>query len=635
MQLFLSTLIVGLVTGSVYALASTGLVLTYRTSGVLNLGYGALAIFTSFVHWQLTVRWGWPGWASALVVVTLVAPLVGFILEEGIFSKLRDQPIVIGVIATVGVWVLLQGIIQLIWGPGTQRVPSLFPHGTVRILGSTRIGIDQIAILLISVAAVVLLAGMLRYTRLGISFRAVVDNRDLAGLMAVPTSVVSGGAWAIGTSFAALMGILLTPRLLLDQDYLPPFIIAFVLGSAMVGYLRSLPLAYAGGLLLGVIQAFFVQYATFRGVWGELGNAAPFLLITIFVLAAPRRYRLAAASASFMVRTREVASGAIPKASKLVGPVVFGVLALVPLIHSVSWKNYVAEGMIFSIVFLSLVVLTGFSGQISFGHTAFMGISAFTAAHLAAVHHMPVWLAGILGAFAAIPAGVLIGVIAVRLHGLYLALMTLAFAFMCQQMFFSQPLVSGSEGLIHMPRPEWFRSDTAFFYLSLGSLAVFVLLAWNLRTGRTGRVLAALRDSETGSRALGINVRRYKVAIFTLSAFMAGSGAILLHMQTFQVERLAFFPFYSLIYITVAVLAGLFSVGGAITAGMIWALYPKIFESYPVMGKLQYILFGLGATVALARNPAGTYGELRNLGVLVMRSFTRSREVVQVSGAQK
>ncbi|GAC1408940.1 MAG: hypothetical protein NVSMB57_01010 [Actinomycetota bacterium] len=638
MEIALRTLLIGLVTGSVYALSATGLVLTYRISGVLNLGYGALAMFSTFLHWTLTVQAGVPGWISALIVVLLVAPMMGVALQSWVFGRLRDQPAIIGLIASVGVWVLLQGIVIVLWGSETRSVPSLFPQRTIPFVGGARVGVDQIAVLGVAVVAASALAALLRFTRTGIALRAVVDDRTLAGLMTIPVSRMSQGAWAIGASLAALTGILLTPRLLLDPLVLPAFIIAFVLGSAMVGYVRSLPRAYAGGILLGVLQALAVQYGSSSRFGTTLGDAAPFLIILVFVLASPHSIRLAAQAGATGMRGALTRTGATASTQpwRFTGPALFAVLAVVPVITagSVSWKLAVTSSMIFSIIFLSLVVLTGFSGQISFGQTAFMGIAAFTTAHLAR-GHVPVWVAFALGALAAVPAGMLIGLAALRVHGLYLALMSLAFAFMCHQVFFTDPSVSGLEGQVPMPRPEGFHGDNAFYFLVLALLAIFVVLARNVRGGRTGRVLSALRDSEVGTRALGINVPRHKIAVFALSAFMAGTGAILAAMSEGQVARLDFLPFFSLVYITLAVVGGIFDIGGAIVAGLLFGLYPQAFRNNDMMLNIQLIMFGLAATVVLARAPSGLYGQLRRASHATASRLRHPAQPIALEGGQE
>jgi branched-chain amino acid transport system permease protein len=294
-----------------------------------------------------------------------------------------------------------------------------------------------------------------------------------------------------------------------------------------------------------------------------------------------------------------------------------------------------------AIIFLSIVILTGYSGQISLGHTAFIGLAAFTTGHLVADTGMNVWLALFLGALAAVPAGALIGIVAVRLHGLYLALITLAFAFMAQQLFFQEPSVSGSEGIISVPRPEGFEGDNAFYYLALIVLVIGAVLALNLRTGRTGRVLAGIRDSETATRSLGISVAKYKVLIFSLSALMAAFGGILTAMQRGQAARLDFIPFYSLFFVTVAVVGGVFHIGGAVAAGLLTGLFPFIFRNNPAILDLQFILFGLGATLALAKNPEGMFGELRRGGNAILRALQRgggarpTPEPAPVAGGQE
>ncbi|MBI4729814.1 MAG: ABC transporter permease [Acidobacteria bacterium] len=625
--ILLRTILLGVVTGSVYALASTGLVLTYKASGVLNFGYGAVAMFTAFVHWQLAAGWGLPVWLSAMIVVLVVAPLLGLLLDTHLFSRIQSQPMVIAVIATVGLTVLLQGIVFLVWGAESHRVPSMFPRAAVPLPGGAAIGADQVAIFVVAAGAAGLLAAMFRFTRLGVSFRAVVDNRPVAGLMGIDTGRVSGVAWALGTSFAALTGILLTPETLLDPNFLPFLVISNVLGAAIVGYLRSLPLAYAGGLLVGILQSIIIQYGRPQGFLVNLKDAVPFLIVVGAVLAAPKALRLAGLGASFVVRTREVAGAASPRARAPVATAVFGGLALVPLLAagSPSWVISVTRGMVMGIVFLSLVILTGYSGQISLGHTAFMGISAFTAAHLAADLGVPVGIAAVAGALAAVPAGAAIGAIAVRLHGLFLALMTLGLAYVAQTMFFDNTSISRGLSGFPLPRPPGTSGDRPFFYIVLLALAAAALLASNLRTGRTGRVLAAMRDSETASRALGINVFKYKVVIFALSALMAGAGAILASMQTGTIGQRDFYPFLSLFLVTIAVVGGIFHVGGAIVSGMLFGLYPQVFGNVEIMGRLQYLLFGMGATLALARNPEGLFGELRRAGVALLAATARRR----------
>jgi ABC-type branched-subunit amino acid transport system permease subunit len=641
MEVFLRTVLIGLVTGSIYALASTGLVLTYKTSGILNLGYGGLALFTTFIHWHLTIRWGWPVWLSAIVVVLLIAPLIGVFLDTQLFRRIEGQPIVIGVIASVGLYVLLLGLVFRIWGTETREVLNPFPTTNVSIPGGATISVDRLLVLLVAAAAAGLLGALLKFTRIGVAFRAVVDNRPVAGLMAINTGFVSAAAWALGTSFAALTGILLAPRLLLDPNLFPAFIIAFVLGAAMLGYLRSLPLAFAGGLLIGLIESFFVQYGTFRGFAGNLGKAAPFVLMTGLVLFAPKALRRAGLGASFIVRTREVAGQAPAIARIGVAVVFFGLLALVPIaVNSISWRLNLLTGIIQALLCLSIVMLTGYSGQISLGHTAFMGIAAFTTAHLAADAGMSAWLAFLLGALAAVPAGALIGIIAVRVHGLYLALMTLAFAFMTQQVFFQTTWVSGNEGRLPVPRPEGFEGDNAFYYLSLIVLVIAVVVAANLRTGRTGRVLAAIRDSETATRSLGINVAKYKVIIFSLSAFIAAIAGTLIAMQRGQVARLDFLPFFAIVIVVITVVGGIFHIGGAIAAGMLTGVFGFLSGRYRWLGEYQLIFFGLGATFALANNPEAMFGEMRRGGVALIESFRRSKpptraEPAPVAGAQR
>jgi branched-chain amino acid transport system permease protein len=220
--------------------------------------------------------------------------------------------------------------------------------------------------------------------------------------------------------------------------------------------------------------------------------------------------------------------------------------------------------------------------------------------------------------------------------------MTLAFAFLADQLFFQSSRVSGGEGGIPVPRPAGFQSEKGLFYLALGFLILFSIIALNLRTGRTGRVLAAMRDSETASRALGIPVTRYKVLIFGLSAFIAGFGGVLFAMILETATSRTFIPFYSLFYLAIAVLGGIFDVGGAIAGGLLFGLYTKLstYQALSFLNQIQFIVFGLGATVVLAGNPEGLIWELRRAGAKIRDLFGQERHParpspVPVAGGQE
>jgi branched-chain amino acid transport system permease protein len=206
---------------------------------------------------------------------------------------------------------------------------------------------------------------------------------------------------------------------------------------------------------------------------------------------------------------------------------------------------------------------------------------------------------------------------------LFLALMTLGFAFMAQTLFFGDPGISGGEGGILVPRPAGFQSKLGLYYLTFGSLLAIVALTRSLRSGRTGRVLAGMRDSEDACRSLGIQVTRYKVLIFALSASIAGAGALLNAMLLGQAGTRTYIPFYSLFLLAIAVLGGIFHIGGAIAAGLLFGLYHLM--PFEFLDRIQFILFGLGATLALAQNPEGLFGELRRGGHAVLRLLQRRR----------
>ena len=229
MSLTISYLLVGIAVGSVYATAAIGLVLTYRATGVFNFAHGPIAILVAFVFWQTHADWHWPLVPAAIVSILIVGPLVGLLLERLVFRPLEyaGASTATKLAATMGVFVFVLGIVFAVWGGTSKPAPSLFPLSPVHITSTLVLGQDQIAVLGIGVAVSLGLLYVLRYTRIGVATRAVVDRRELAELMTIDTNRVSALAWALGTFLAGLAGVLLAPRLLLDTNTL----LLVVLGS--------------------------------------------------------------------------------------------------------------------------------------------------------------------------------------------------------------------------------------------------------------------------------------------------------------------------------------------------------------------------------------------------------------------
>ncbi len=281
----LGFLITGVALGSIYGVAAQGLVVTYATSGVFNFAQGAIGMFLAFVYWEFRVDIGLPTIVGILLTVLVAAPLMGVLIERGIMRFLTDSPIVAQLVVTIGLMLGLMGLAASVWNPKlTQHViPTFFGTSGFNI-GSTFMPYYRVVTIATGIAIGLLLRFLLYHTRLGITMRAVVDNRDLTVLNGARPASATMTAWALGSSMAALAGIFLSEELsALDPSTLTLFIVdAFA--AAIIARLRSLPMAYVGGLIIGLTLSFQENFLSWTGRWTSAPQAIPAALLFIAVL---------------------------------------------------------------------------------------------------------------------------------------------------------------------------------------------------------------------------------------------------------------------------------------------------------------------------------------------------------------
>lgn len=619
MEKLLGVAIIAVPVGSVYALAAAGLVLTYRTSRVFNFAHGAVGMFSAYLFFQAWVRWRFPLPFAVLLVVLVFAPLMAVVLERIVFRPLRDSATSVKVVVIIGLLVALQGAASAIWGKESVFLPPFFPEGSVRIFGEVRLGYDQLLVTAISLTTLGFLGAALRWSSFGRKVRATVDRPDVAELSGIDTGLVSVASWALGFATAALSGILLSPFLGLDAFILTLFVIQ-AFAAALFGRLHSFPLVLAGGLLVAFVEEAASAYVPSGcQICLAVRPAVPFALVfglLAFAALVPR------SQLGVWVRT-VVPEPSVPSPPASAGrwgwapaaAIVAGLAALAPWLSS-TWLLRTERGLAMTGVFASLVILSGLSGQISLAHTAFVGTGAFVMAALVGSLGVPWPIALLLSGLAAVPVAVFVALPAIRLHGLHVALLTFGFGLVVSRIFESR-LTGGTTGM-EVPRPSLASSDLTIFYVLLAVAAVLVLVARNVHRSPTGRVLAAIRDSEIGARSVGVSLPLYRLAVFALAAFMAGvAGANLGALQrlvTFQ----DFHPLLALIWLSVAVIGGLGSAWGAVVAGAVWAV------GSASVGPLAQLAFGAGA-MFLARNERGLVGLVEQLpaGMAKLRGTLR------------
>lgn len=521
-------IIAGLTVGSVFALAAIGLVLTYKTSGIFNLAHGAIASASAFLFYALREVQGlaWP--LAAALSVLLGGVVLGLLIEFGA-RFLSGARLTNKILMSVGILLTIQGLLQLAFEPGTFReVNQFLPESTVDVFG-TPVAAYQLIIMGSTLVAAVALTLFLRYHRTGVAMRAVVDNPELLEVMGTSAPRVRRLAWMIGCSMASASGVLLAPLLPLDATTITLLVVT-AFGAAAVGAFTNLPLTYLGGLAIGVGQAILQKtFFDSTGIESGLATSLPFLVLFALLVLAPRLKR---PSMSSVPRMTTADTWRAPARVRLGGVVLLlGFLLLVPEfagLHLIDWTRFLA----YVILFLSLGLLVKASGQVSLAHVSFMAIGVCAFSHLAVDRGWP-WLVALLFAAAvAAPVGALLAVPAIRFPGLYLALATLGFGILLQQMFYRTDWMFGqySFGLL-VPQPTlnlfgWDPGRTYYYVVLLITVAAG-LLVFGLTRSRLGRLLNAMSDSPAGLQASGASINVTRVLVFCLSASMAAVAGVL------------------------------------------------------------------------------------------------------------
>lgn len=621
----------GLVVGGIYAIATLGLILTYTSSRVFNFAHGAIAFFVAITFHELAVDWGWPRPVAGAVAVFVVAPLLGLGLWAVLFRRLTDAPPQVRLVSTVGLWVAIPPIARVLYGRTEifDRIgvgPS--PAHTWKV-GGVAVDSDQLAVIIAAAVIAVGLTLLLRATSFGLAVRATVDAPRMASIAGVNTSAVSAGAWMIGTMLAGLAGVLLAP-LRGYQEFQFTFLLLAAFAAVVIARMHSLVLGFAGamaiGLLQNLIQSRQVEDVLTRFLPDDsvflrgLQPSIPFILMIVFLLA----YRGLGAE-RFAVETRGPAEPPPPVDTARVLPawrrllplfVVLAAVLLAPEILSGLWQAVIAKGLALAIAFLSYVVVTGEGGMISLCQVTFAGIGAAVTAQLATNHDVNVLAAILVGALVAVPIGLLAALPSLRLGDLYLALATLAFAELVQNLWFQTESVNNFDSGVVVPRPRVgaisFADDRAFYYLLVALFVVVAIAVVNLKRSTTGLTLAAVRSSAPAAATLGISVTRAKLTAFGVSAFVAGLGGGLYatYAQRAQPAQ-SFNSLIGIVWLAIVVTWGIRSVAGALIAGLTFAVMPQLFAQHLSGAWLEVptMLFGLGA-IGLAREPRGAMHQI-------------------------
>jgi branched-chain amino acid transport system permease protein len=609
---FLALTLVGLVSGCIYALTATGLVVTYTTAGVFNFAQGAMGMVAAFTFWQLWQGWDLPLWLSLAVVLVVLAPLFGLLVERALFRRSAGAPADQTLAVTLAMLLVLLGTANAVWPPSEPRtLPRWAGDGSVK-LGILTISATQLLIVAVSVTVAIALRLLFTRTRIGLAMRAVVDDPDLLAMNGLEPARVQQLAWALSSVLAALSGVLLAPLVQLNILNLTLLVVNGY-AAAMVGRLTDLPRTTVGALALGLAGAYVIGYGPDLGLTGHaaiqatLQTGLPMLLLfAVLVALRPDRLRTGTPSQRRTPRVpgqRRALAGA--------GAVVVAALVLAPVL-SVSALDTGARALVLSTVALSMVLLSGYGGQVSLCTLTFVGLGAYAMGKVGGGS-----LLGVLAAVALSAAvGALVALTTLRLRGLYLALATFAFGEVMDIAFFNQRLgPSGSMRVerLHLPGLS-LDSSGSYFVLCAVVFAGGAVALLAVRRSRFGRRLAALDDSPAASATIGMRIDRVKLAVFAASAGVAGlGGALFGGLGAGIISSFDFMTLQSAVLFLLLRVGGVKTVTGAVVAGFVTAVLPVLQQHVPSLGGLAFLLTGVAA-LSVGRAPGGLGGLLSDLG---------------------
>ncbi|MEV0532565.1 ABC transporter permease [Kitasatospora sp. NPDC050463] len=556
----------GLTVGSAAALSGIGLVVCHRATGVLNLAQGAQAMLVAYLLRDLVVVRHWPVWPALACCLLLVAPALGVLLDSLVYRPLqrRGAGTAETMVAGVGVFVLLIGVVVLVWGTApVSGAPSPFGATPIALPGGHTLRPDAVAQLAAILVLALTVAATTRFTRFGLRLRAVVDDRRLARLAGVDSDRVSAAGWAFGSFTAGLVGVALAPYLLLDP-YGLPLLVMETMAVAVAARLRSIPVAVATGLGLGIAQA-------------ELTRVRPSGQLLPLVQAVQANLFVVALLAAALLAGPRITGGSGDRAPLTArGPAgggrTAGAVCLVLLLLPLGFRDNDLRSALLvpalALVLLSIVLVTGYGGQISLGQAGYAGLGALGTALLMSgripfVPALPAVPALLFAVLATAPLGLLTGWPAIRRRGLALALVTFAVGTAMSRFVFQQPYATTG---LTLDRPAFLAGDRAFYLAELLLLGLGLLVVRGLHRGRPGRALTAMRDHEPGAVAAGVNVPGLKLFAFVAGAALAGLGGALMGLAGRAFDPASFDPVRGLLWFAAVVVAGADSALGAVLA---------------------------------------------------------------------
>ncbi|KJE23316.1 amino acid/amide ABC transporter membrane protein 1 [Frankia torreyi] len=627
-------LCLGIGNGSVFAALALALVVTYRSSGVVNFATSGLALYAAYTYALLrqgkfmilipglpkTVDLGSQlGLAAAMALSLAITGVLGLLLYLVVFRPLRTAPPVARAVASIGVSVVFTGLTAARLGTTPLSVEPIYPS-RLWTHGSFRVASDRVYFALTILAVALALGALYRFTRFGLATRAAAETEKGAYLSGLSPDRIAALNWIIGALVAGLAGILIAPIVPLVPVAYTLFIVP-ALAAAILGRFQYLVPAVVGGLAIGMLQS-ETQHLESLHHWlpsSGLPELIPLVLILIVLVARAR---------ALPERGAVILSslGRAPRPAHIrLNLVVFGAIAVIGLfVLSGQWLTALITSLVFGVIALSMVVVTGYAGQVSLTQLPLAGAAGFLVGPLTDDWHLPFPVAPLVAALFAMVLGVVIGLPALRVRGLTVAVVTFALAYALEAIWFRNSDIVPSSG-VDVPSPSLFGWDLGigsgpsyprvrFGLLCLVVLALTALAVARLRTSRLGSQMLAVRANERSAAAAGINVTRIKIVAFAIASFIAGIGGCLVGYQQGNITFDPVSAFSGLALFTTVYIAGITSVSGGVLAGFlaVEGLSYLIIDKILSTGLWYDVLSGVGVVLTVVGNPEGIVGPMHS-----------------------
>ena len=652
MSSYLLFLILGLGSGATYAILGQGLVLKYRSAGVVDFAHGAVAMFIAYVFvnlrsfgelelplvllpHQISLNGGNGINTGLAIAISLVyAAVLGLLLYVIVYRPLQSASPLTRVCASVGVMLTLQAIAVLNYSTEPVATNPIFPSSGLSVAGIT-FPEDRLFFTGVVVVISVALALVYRYSRFGLATRAGAENDKGAALTGISATRMAGQNWVIATVLAGVAGILIAPVASLDPTSYTLFVVP-ALAAALIGRIQSFWITALAGLLIGCAQSEIEKLVSVFSWLPQQGLPDSLPFVVIIVVMAVRARSVLARGGETAERNPSVG---LPRAPLRTAAVCFVIgLILLFTLSSVLRFAFISS-LTVTCVALSVVVLTGYVGQVSLAQMSLAGIGGFMLGHISTAWGIGFPWSLILAGLCAVPVGLVIGLPALRLRGVNLAVVTLGFASALDAVLFTVESFTGGTGGLPIPPPRLpglnlaISSGSATNRVVFGVLVLVVvillgLLVARLRLGPTGRMLLAIRSNERAAGSVGINVAQGKLLAFGLAAFIAGIGGALTGYMQGELTADSFAAFTSIGLLAIVFVAGVGRIAGAVVAGIMFSaagLFVTFLNLHLNIGSYQAIVAGLALVLTAVQNPDGVTGTSTGKGPAVALARLQDR----------